>query len=163
MTMDAPPDRRSILFLFALLATTPLAIGDRTAAQAPACPDEGMGLQVASNFEVGPDLLCGGSVINIRPPLKMSGGPSLTSCPAFINFEPAYISKKTKVGFQVTSSRPMTGYLVLYDCETSYLFFMFPWDKKCNVASQTPFGAFMSHDSEAPCQAGHPVKDLVGR
>ncbi len=120
-------------------------------AQAPPCPDEGMGTQVDSKFDIGPDLLCGGSVINITPPLSISGGQTLKKCPAFINFEPAYMFKKTKVGFRITGTRAMTGYLVLYNCETSYFFFMFPWDKKCNVASQTPFGSFISHISEAVC------------
>ena len=121
-------------------------------AQDDSCAHEGLGSQIASDYEVGPDLLCGGGVVNLAPPLSLPGRQALSKCPAFVNFEPAYVSKRTKPGSRITVTRPLTGYLVLYNCETSYLLFMFPWDKKCNVASQTPFGSFLSHIGEELCQ-----------
>lgn len=121
-------------------------------AQDNSCAHEGVGRQIASDYEVGPDLLCDGGVVNLTPPLSIPGRQSLSKCPAFVNFEPAYVAKRTKPGFRVTATRPLTGYLVLYNCETSYFLFMFPWDKKCNVASQTPFGSFLSHTGEGLCQ-----------
>jgi hypothetical protein len=125
-------------------------------AQTP-CPAEGLGTLREKSATIGQSLDCGSGAISIIPTGLIPGTTqTVTVCPTFINVAPAYMPKTPKVGYKITGTQNFMGVMTIYDCGTTYLLLIFPWDTTCNVVSNSAFGGYIHHTSEAVCTAPPP-------
>jgi hypothetical protein len=146
--------RSGLLPLLFIAVLNPL---NGLSAQTP-CPDEGLGVQLQISATTGSNLDCGSGAIAILPPGTIPGtNQQVAHCPTWINVAPAYMTKKSpKVGYKITGTQNLSGVMTIYDCNTTYILWIFPWDTTCRVKSSGAFGGYIHHTAEAVCTAPPP-------